>query len=213
MNTQLLKFSLILSSILFLSACQPQSKPGHTLTEVNGKTYLVNQETGKLSLIRDNKIIEMTSINSAESRVLTRDGTLRNLLDVNIKTKAIADRMYYKIELSNHTPETFGSQLEADSHTGNTSENDATPKDFEWFINNVDSTNDFLTLSFKDKDSFEIFEHTVTLKSDYISIFDVDGVVQTARYEGSFKIDPLAMPYVTQLGFYFVLETLLYAPE
>ena len=93
-----------------------------------------------------------------------------------------------------------------------TTNEDGTVKDdksnFEWYksaIKSYDSYNN-VTIHFKDKDGFKLFEKEIRISRDYIRTLNYNGEVGTYRYEGTLNIDADTAKHVTSMYFVWSIK-------
>ncbi len=198
-----MKKFVILFALLSLTGCQNETKI-YDVKKVGSQTYLINQQSGELSIVVDGKVIMMSTYQLPRDKKLTLDGSFNDLLQFNVNTKQIVDRMYYQLNLKGFNEKT-------ESEDGSTVDNVA---DFSWYIEAVKKHEyDRITLQFEDTDDFALSEYSISLAKDYTQIVNAKGDVTGFRYEGSYAINPLKLANVNKLSYVYRIAALKDAPK
>ena len=88
---------------LALAGCQPESNSNiYDVKEVSNRTYLINQETGKLSLVSNGKVIELPTYKIPEGKMLKVSGSFSEKLQFKASVKQVEDKVYYILDLEGY---------------------------------------------------------------------------------------------------------------
>ncbi|HCG5954448.1 TPA: hypothetical protein NJ081_002903 [Vibrio parahaemolyticus] len=177
----------------------------YSIQESGRNTFLLNQKNGKVSIIENGKIIGLPKYDLAKEIKLTVNGSFRSLIDFNVETKQITDKVLYRLELEGHK---FKVKGEEGTYTTKS-------RDFAWYPNVVKDYNyDGITLQFRDSDGFTLIEHKVSVNSNYTRVVDHEGNITGMSIEGQFTVDPILASRVTSLGYLYQMKAVeAYAVE
>ncbi|ENM5918170.1 hypothetical protein CW613_002292 [Vibrio mimicus] len=190
---------------LALAGCQPDSKNNiYDVKEVSNRTYLINQETGKLSLVSDGKVIELPTYKMPEGKMLEVSGSFSEKLQFKASTKQVENKIYYILDLEGYETQTKDS-------TGKVIRNRV---DFNWVKPALEKNKyDYIKLQFLDKDGFKLDEKTINLSDTYTNVVDFAGDVTGLKYEGSFSVNPLVLSNTSSLQYVYRIIALSEAPK
>ncbi|KAB1176194.1 hypothetical protein [Photobacterium damselae] len=190
-----MKINLIFVLVLGIVGCHDYS------IQKSGRfSFLLNQKTGQVSIIESDKVINLPKYDLRKEIKHSISGNFYKLVDFNIETKQIINRLLYKIELKGHK---FKIKNEAGAYITKT-------KDFSWYPEAVkDRIYDAITLQFKDDDGFTLIEQTVLINSNSTKLVDYQDNVTGLMLEGEFAVDPILASRVTSLSYLYNMETIM----
>lgn len=190
---------------LALAGCHPEDSNNiYDIKNVSNKTYLINKETGELSLVSQSKIIELPTYKIPEEKILKVKGEFSEKLQFEASTKKIEDKVYYRLVLEGYANTTKDSK-------GNFI---TSRVDFDWVESALKMSRfDIITLKLLDKDGFKLADRTITLNNNYSKYVDSSGDLIELHYEGSFTVNPLTWSKVSSLNYTYRMNFLSEAPK
>lgn len=169
----------------------------YSIQESGRNSFLLNQKTGKVSVIEDGKVIGLPEFDLGKEIKLVDSGSFSSLVDFNVKTKQVGDKILYKLYLE-------GYKLQVKNETG---AYDTKSKDFSWYPKTIkDFEFDGITLQFKDSDGFTLIKHKVSVNINYTRVVDLDNNVTGLTFEGRFTVDPILASRVSSLGYLYQMS-------
>lgn len=193
---------LVGAAVTMLAGCQIETKSTNVydIKEVNNRTYLIDQESGKLSLVSGERVIELPKYVLPSDKKLAVKGSFKNKIQFNATTKQIEDRVYFTVNLENYVQ-----QIDKKDAV----ESIAQVDDIEWFKKALTKSKyDRINLQFLDADGFRLAEETVDLNKHYTQVVNSEGIVSGLRYDGSFKVNPIILSRTKTLSYTYKLPSL-----
>lgn len=179
----------------------------YALSDISGNTYLMNNETGELSVIEKGFLIPLKKIDLDSSKLLEHDGLVGDKVNVLIKTKLIVNEVFYQVKLS---PKKIISQDLSQGNSNVQSDN------LDWFFENInkkDYTYNRVIINFHDKDGFTLDTHEVTLNEGFVRTVGEKNEALEANYTGSFSVNPYRMIKLDSISFTYSFSILENHPD
>lgn len=193
-----------IASTLFLTGCDSEllnNEPKYKLETIQGDTYLLNQDTGELSVLANGRIIKLENFSLPKNKLLSFTSDIENKLLVEIKTKLIGNQVLYAVTLSPKV------DLNSDYEP---------VTDMKWFFDNIQKKEyeyNRIILSLQDADGFDLDSHAIYIKNDYTRMVDSQGNPASASYTGEFTVNPLKVESLTNVGFTYSMTILDRMPK
>lgn len=195
------KFACLAMFPILLTGCMNESKD-ISIEKIGSQTYLIDQSKKEAFLVSKDKLIKLKKSNPTAlsiGEVLKEKSKIsEDRIEVDASVKFLENKALFIVKIS---------PVEI-----KTTNEDGTVKDdksnFEWYksaIKSYDSYNN-VTIHFKDKDGFKLFEKEIRISRDYIRTLNYNGEVGTYRYEGTLNIDADTAKHVTSMYFVWSIK-------
>ncbi|AGH81186.1 hypothetical protein PCNPT3_06230 [Psychromonas sp. CNPT3] len=200
-----MKKFILLVAIIGLSGCQQaESNKVYDIKEVSNKTYLINHETGELSLVLKGKVLQLANYELPKTKLLEIDGNFLEKIQFDVSTKQIEDRVYYILNIEGYESKKKDSNGKLITEVS----------DFQWFKPALEKNKyDRIKIQFVDADGFNLKEHRIRLNNKYTNIVNHNDQVTGLRYEGSFNVNPLVLAKTKSLSYTYLINSLKSAPK
>lgn len=182
-----------------LSGCDSdafKSEPTYKLESAGGDIFLLNQETGELSIVAKDKLVKLEYFNPPSNKLFTISSDIENKVDIDIKTKLMGGKMAYALTIKPKSD--LGTNYEPITN-------------LNWFVDEIKKKPyefNRINIDLMDSDGFELISKEIYLSNGFTRMIDNEDNASSIIYNGEFSVNPLQMTHLNAISFTYSMSVL-----